>query len=355
VGSNLKFSLEIPVSSPVTTVDRIVEVTQAAESLGYDAVLISDHLSKTFERHRIEPAGFGSADDPANTTEPVVLEMVPIFAYLAAHTTRIQLGTGVTPLPLRNPLLLGKQIATLDTLLNGRFIFGVGIANVTDKPEFKALGVPFLPYAERYALAADYIRAMRAIWTQPTASYSGPYVTFEDLTIYPKPVRPIPVLLGAGSLTGGPEDPKVKFALDVADGYMPPYTSTAESLAASVREFTAAAARADKDLTGFQWWGRRRFSIARSKAEAEANARWMATDQSEMWRYTGSAYEQGKKGEEVNVKVSTIGTPDDIKRSIDEYVAAGAGHIEVGFIYRRHDELMEQVQLFAETVMPAYQ
>src|SRR6185503_9587873 len=143
MGSKLRFSLEIPAGSPVTTVDRLVEVTRAAEALGYDAVLMSDHLTKTFERHRVEPAGFGSADDPANTTDPVVLEMIPLFAYLAAQTQRIQMGTGVAPLPLRNPLILGKQIATLDTLLNGRFIFGVGIANVTDKPEFKALGVPF--------------------------------------------------------------------------------------------------------------------------------------------------------------------------------------------------------------------
>jgi alkanesulfonate monooxygenase SsuD/methylene tetrahydromethanopterin reductase-like flavin-dependent oxidoreductase (luciferase family) len=355
VGSTVKFSLEIPVSSPVTTVERIVEVTQTAEALGYDAVMISDHLGKSFERHRIEPAGFGSADDPSNTTDPIVLEMVPIFAYLAAHTKRIQMGTGVAPLPLRNPIMLGKQIATLDTLLGGRFIFGVGISNITDKPEFKALGVPFLPYAERYELAADYIRAMRAIWEQPIASYKGPYVSFEDLTIYPKPARRVPVLLGAGPLTGGPENPRVKFALAVADGYMPPYTSTVESLAASVRDFSAAAARAGKDLTSFQWWGRRRFSIARTKAKADANANWMATEQSEMWRYTGSAYAEGKEGVDLNAKLAIVGTPEEIKASIDEYVAAGARHIEIGFIYPRFDELMEQLELFAETVMPLYQ
>src|SRR5688500_11702038 len=108
-------------------------------------------------------------------------------------------------------------------------------------------------------------------------------------------------------------------------------------------------------MAGFQWWGRRRFSIARSKAEAEANARSMATDQSETWRDPGSAYAHGQKVVEVNVEVSTVGTPADIRASIDEYVAAGARHIEVGFIYPRHDELMEQVTLFAETVMPAYQ
>jgi hypothetical protein len=80
----------------------------------------------------------------------------------------------------------------------------------------------------------------------------------------------------------------------------------------------------------------------------------MAVEQADMWRHTGSTYAHREEGAEINIRVATIGTPKEIKESVDEYVAAGADHVEIGFIYPRHDELLEQMALFAETVMPEY-
>ena len=153
--SGVKFSIRIPVCSPVTRRDRMLEATREAEALGYDAVFVQDHIHKSFEKHRSSPPGCGSINEPGNTLEPVMFEMVTTLAYLAASTRTIELGVGVVPLPFREPIVLAKQLASLDALSDGRLIVGVGIANVTDKPEFKALGVPFLPYAERYELGYD--------------------------------------------------------------------------------------------------------------------------------------------------------------------------------------------------------
>jgi probable F420-dependent oxidoreductase len=352
--SGVKFSVRIPVCSPVTRRDRMLEATREAEALGYDAVFVQDHIHKSFEKHRSSPPGCGSVNEPGNTLEPVMFEMVTTLAFLAGSTRTIELGVGVVPLPFREPIVLAKQLASLDALSEGRLIVGVGVANVTDKPEFEALGVPFLPYAERYELAGEYVAAMRAIWREPTASFHGKHVNFDGLTVFPKPVRTIPILLGAGSLAGGLDRPPVKFALSHADGVMPMYTTSSASFAASVRDFSETARAAGKDMTSFDWCAQRRFSIGETREEAWANVAWMESEQADMWQYAGYMHAMGEAGTRTNTQRAGIGTRDDIRASIDEYLTAGANHIEVAFIYPHHEAMLRQMRLFADTVMPAY-
>jgi probable F420-dependent oxidoreductase len=352
--SRVKFSLRVPVCSPVTRRDRLLEATKAAEAAGYDAIFVQDHIHKSFEKHRSSPPGCGSINDAGNTLEPVMFEMVTTLAYLAAITDTIEIGVGVAPLPFREPIVFAKQLASLDALSNGRLIVGVGVANVTDKPEFEALGIPFIPYDERYQLAAEYVEAMRTIWREPTASFRGTHVNFDGLTIFPKPVHDIPILLGAGSLAGGVDRAPVKFALDHADGFMPMYTTTSASFAESVRDFRETARVAGKDMTTFDWCAQRRFSIAATREEARSNVAWMEAEQPEMWQYAGYMYAMGEEGTRTNTRMAGVGTSDDIRASIDEYLSAGANHIEVAFIYSNHEALMRQIRLFADTVMPAY-
>jgi probable F420-dependent oxidoreductase len=352
--SAVRFSVRIPVSSPVTHRDRLLEATRAAEALGYDAIFVQDHIHKSFEKHRSSPPGCGSVELAENTRDPVMFETISTLSYLAAATSTIGLAAGVTPLPLRDPILLAKQIATLDVLSAGRFVFGVGVANVTDKPEFAALGIPFRTYAERYELAAECLSAMRAIWEHPTASYHGTYANFDGLTIYPKPTRRIPVLLGAGSVAGGPDRPPVRFALAHADGVLPPYVTTSQQFEEMVRDFTSVARAAGKDMAEFDWCAQRRFGIGRSEDEALGHVRWMAREQADMWQYAGYMHGQGALGTQMNIKMATVGTPDVVRANIDEFLAAGANHIEVAFIYPHHRSFMDQLRLFADAVIPSY-
>jgi probable F420-dependent oxidoreductase len=123
--------------------------------------------------------------------EPILDPLVAL-AHVAAHTERIRLGTGVIILPQRNPLVLAKQVASLDVLSGGRLILGIGVAYL--EPEMRAIGVPM---AGRGARADEYLAAMRALWEEGAPSYSGRHVEFEGVDAHPRPVqRPLPVVVG---------------------------------------------------------------------------------------------------------------------------------------------------------------
>ncbi len=115
---------------------------------------------------------------------------------MAAATRRIEIATGVLLLPEHNPVLLAKQVATLDALSGGRLTLGVGVG--WSREEFAALGVPFERRGER---AAEYVAAMRVLSREDTASFDGEFVSFDAVRANPKPVRNrrIPVVLGGNS------------------------------------------------------------------------------------------------------------------------------------------------------------
>jgi probable F420-dependent oxidoreductase len=120
-----------------------------------------------------------------------ILDPVVALTYLAAHTRRVLLGTGILILPQRHPLVLAKALASLDALSGGRLIFGIGAGYL--EPEFRALGIPF---TERGARTNDSLAAIRAIWTQAQPVYHGRFLTFEHVQAHPRPQRSIPVVVG---------------------------------------------------------------------------------------------------------------------------------------------------------------
>ena len=107
-----------------------------------------------------------------------------VFAFLAAHTKRVLMGTGIIILPQRNPLVLAKEMASLDVVSKGRLIFGVGIGYL--KPEFDALGIPFDDKGPR---TLEYLDAMRAIWCQDSPAYHGQFADFAGVKAYPRPLQ----------------------------------------------------------------------------------------------------------------------------------------------------------------------
>jgi probable F420-dependent oxidoreductase len=117
------------------------------------------------------------------------------LAYAAACTRPIRLGTSICLVPEHNPLTLAKTVATVDRLSGSRLIFGVGVGWLAE--EFQALGIPF---ERRGARTREYIEVMRKLWTEPTSSHSGEFVTFEGVTSYPKPAK---TEAGAGMVRRG--------------------------------------------------------------------------------------------------------------------------------------------------------
>ncbi len=361
--ARVKFGVRIPVSGPVSTVERLIDSTREAEALGYDTVYAVDHIHNSFERHKQYPVGMGSYKDPDNTLDPNQFETVAAFAFLMGMTRRIEFGVGVMPLPLRDPIILAKELATLDALSGGRFIFGVGVSNVSDKEEYRAVGVPFRPYAERYEMIGEYIAAMREIWEKPVASFHGKHVNFDNVVIYPKPARRIPVWVGCYTLAGGRERPPVKFALEHADGWMYGFLMTPNHLRSMVQDFKKTAREAGRDISNFDWCFQLRLSIGETVEEARGNAEWVLEEQARMARYAGymwkreDTWRDAKGAEEAprsNVETAVVGTASEVRDRVQEFIDAGATCFDLWFMYPRYDALLKQMRLFAEKVLPAF-
>ncbi len=362
--AGIKFGARIPVSGPVSSVERLIESTKLAEELDYDMVFGVDHIHNSFDRHKQYPVGMGSFKDPGNTLDPNEFETMTAYSFLAGATNRIEFGVGVMPLPLRaDPIVLAKEVATMDALSGGRFVFGVGSANVSDREEFRAMGRPFSPYSERYDLMSEYVESMRTIWNNPVASYHGKYVNFDDLIVYPKPARHVPVWIGCYTLVGGPERPAVKFALDHADGWIYGFMMTPDHIRSMIDDFSKTAQQVGKDLTNFDWCMQLRLSIADTEEEARRNCQWLLEDQPEMAKYAGYMWkrkdtwrdaEGAEEAPRSSLTTAITGTPDDVKATVQAFVDAGSTHFDLWFMYSDYASLLRQIRLFATEVMPAF-
>jgi probable F420-dependent oxidoreductase len=171
-------------TGPCTHPDTAARVARAAEAAGFDSLWGGEHV--VLPDPRVPPS-------PLEPGDPI-MDPVVTLAFLAAHTTRIRLGTGIIIVPQRNPLVLAKQLATLDVLAGGRLIFGVGVGYL--EAEFRALGIPF---GTRGPVTDDYLAAIRVIWSERRPAYRGRYVAFEGVQAHPQPVqRPGPPLVIGG-------------------------------------------------------------------------------------------------------------------------------------------------------------
>jgi probable F420-dependent oxidoreductase len=201
-------------------------VARHAEDLGYDSLWAGEHV--VVPRPRVAPS-------PMEPDEPI-LDPLVLLAHLAAHTSRVRLGTGVIVLPQRNPLVLAKQLASLDVVSGGRLVVGVGAGYL--EPELTAIGVPM---AERGARTDEYLAAMRALWTSDAPAYTGTHVRFAGVDAHPRPVQcPLPVVIGGRAAAAH------RRAARDADGWYG-YLHSPESTADHVAALRTAAADAGRD------------------------------------------------------------------------------------------------------------
>lgn len=165
--------------------DVLERVGPLAEELGYDSVWTGEHV--VVPDPRVPPS-------PMEPHEPLLDPLVAL-AFLAGLTKRIRLATGIIVLPQRNPLVLAKQLASLDAVSGGRVVFGMGVGYL--EPEMTAIGVPMEGRGTR---AVEYLEAMRALWEQERPAYEGEFVRFSGVNAHPRPVqRPLPVVMAGHS------------------------------------------------------------------------------------------------------------------------------------------------------------
>jgi probable F420-dependent oxidoreductase len=173
-----------PCASPQTAAN----VARAAEAAGFESLWTGEHV--VLPDPQVPPS-------PLPPRTPM-LDPAVALAFVAASTARIRLGTGIIILPQRNPVVLAKELASVDVLSGGRLLFGVGAGYL--EPEFSALGAPF---AERGARCDEYLDAIVALWTQPQPRFAGRYASFSGIDAQPRPVqRPHPPIHVGGQSPG---------------------------------------------------------------------------------------------------------------------------------------------------------
>ena len=180
----MKFGLFGINNGPCAFPDTAAAAAQAAESAGFESLWTGEHVILPDPQAPPSPV---AADYPMD--DPTVA-----LAYVAAHTRKIRLGTGIIILPQRNPVVLAKELASTDVLANGRLIFGIGVGYL--KPEFEAIGAPFDHKGLR---SEEFLRAMIALWTMDKPEFRGRYVSFGGVNAMPRPVqKPHPEIVFGG-------------------------------------------------------------------------------------------------------------------------------------------------------------
>jgi probable F420-dependent oxidoreductase len=203
-----------------TSPQVITSVARAAEEAGFDSLWMADHV--------ILPDGPGSSG--FRPVEGGFIDSVVALTWAAAVTTSLRLVTGVVILPLRNPAVLAKQLASVDVLSEGRLVFGVGVGWL--EQEFEAVGADF---HRRGAVADEYLEAISRLWYEENPSFEGHFASFGKVNAYPRPVqRPVPIVVGGSSQAA------IRRTLTVGHGWYG-YNTTPEAAAEHVEKLRQAA------------------------------------------------------------------------------------------------------------------
>ncbi|HVM98025.1 MAG TPA: LLM class F420-dependent oxidoreductase [Candidatus Acidoferrales bacterium] len=161
-----------------------IRVAQAAEAAGLESLWTGEHV--VLPDPQVPPS-------PSAPDTPF-LDPAVSLAFIAGATQTIRLGTGIIILPQRNPVVLAKELASLDVVSNGRLIFGIGVGYL--KPEFDAIGASF---DHKGARTIDYLQAMLALWTKAKPEYEGRFARFSGIQAMPRPVqKPHPPIVIGG-------------------------------------------------------------------------------------------------------------------------------------------------------------
>ena len=284
------------------------ETVRLLDSLGFDSIWSGDHVA------------FAGP----------ILDPLMQLAQAAALSDRLTIGTAVYLLPLRHPAPVAKQVATLDTLSNGRVIFGVGVGG--EFPiEFELCGVPV---EDRGARLSEGIRVLRKLWSGRPVANDGRFYPFPEVAISPPPARPG----GPPIWCGGRSDPALRRAGRLADGWMS-YVVDPERYRRSLETIAAAAAEAGRTPDRF---GTSHLLFVRLDKDRESALAFAAKFLSV--RY---AMDFSRAAE----RYCALGDAEAVAESIRDFHAAGMRHLVLNVLAPESGKAA-QLERFADEVMP---
>ena len=208
-------------------------LARLAEDAGFESLFLAEHTHIPASRETPYPGGGELPAEYSHTIDPFVG-----LAAAAAVTERLKLGTGVCLVIERDPIVTAKEVATLDRISGGRFLFGVGAG--WNREEMRNHGTD---PRTRFSLMRERIEAMKAIWTADEAAYHGRFVDFDPIWSWPKPVqKPHPPIL-----VGGRGEKVLERVIDYGDEWFPNRVRAPEELGGRIAELQRLAAEAGRD------------------------------------------------------------------------------------------------------------
>jgi len=225
-------NIGISVPLPAYTIDPAF-MAKKSEDLGFESIWYAEHAAVPVHSDSPFPATGGEIPwTYSHFTDPYIA-----LARASGATSKIMLGTGITLVPERNPLLLAKEIASLDRFSGGRFLFGIGTGWL--KEETEMMGGDF---EHRWTQTREAIEVMKELWTKEEAEYHGRYFDFPLVKSYPKPLqKPYPPII-----LGGMAKNVLRRVVAHADGWLPNRVTPAD-VEESRKKLDAMAAEAGRD------------------------------------------------------------------------------------------------------------
>ncbi|HWC04775.1 MAG TPA: LLM class F420-dependent oxidoreductase [Methylomirabilota bacterium] len=239
VASSMKLGFSLPVSGAWATPENQVRVAREAERLGYHSLWVLQRLLFPVAPQNDYPLMPGRPwpDCFESVADPVVS-----LAFVAGATSRIRLGTSVLVMPYYTPVMLAKQLATLDRVSGGRLDVGLGVGWSRD--EYDAVGVP---YEKRGRRADEFLACLKAIWTEDPVEFHGEFYRVPRASVRPRPLQlpHPPITVGGYGLAA------VRRAVTFGDGFAGGNVAL-DRVAPLVKELRTAAERAGRDPARIQ-------------------------------------------------------------------------------------------------------
>ncbi len=236
----MRIGLHLSAYGTLSSPERIATLAERAEALGFDSLWIADHILYPVDFATIYPYGNtnGFSVEWSHFYDPL-----STLAWVAGRTQRVELGTSVLIVPMRNPVYLAKQAATIDRLSGGRLVLGSGVGWLRE--EFEGVDAP--SFDRRGEVADEWIGLMKRLWSGEAVQHQGEFYQHGPIIVKPTPARPG----GPPVVIGGVGERAIRRAAEHGDGWLPVMV-TPDRLAEGASTLRARALALGRDPDAFR-------------------------------------------------------------------------------------------------------
>lgn len=335
----IKFGIAIPTSEeglmypiPFVKARDNIKIAIEAEKFGYDSVWGNDHIvTQEYVRKEFNQA--------PNYYSPLIT-----LASIAENTTKLKIATALLVIPFRNPLMIAKELATLDHLSGGRLIVGVGIGAYRE--EFESLYGGRANKMKRGNMLDESLEILQKLFNKDIVTYKGEYFDIVKSQSYPKPIQnPFPFYIGGNSPKGRERTAKY------GQGWLPAVI-TPEEVKSGIEEIKMYCEKISREYKNIDIAPQLSCSIGRTHAEAVKKFQ-----RSQIYNHLESLKKSTLKNQDTSSYESRnlIGTPDEICEQVQKYIDAGVTTFSAMlFVGDTVEEMIESMGFFSEEVISRF-